>query len=89
MLLAYCGYHTVLRMHQVADFLNIAYVARAHFTYKHLVCCTQIFPYGAHNAKCSIIIFRRHQHVVLGAQKRRQIVFYARFTIAACDADNF
>ena len=89
MLRTYCSNYAYVRMHQVADFLNVAHIFGAHFHYEHFVVGFQHLVDGAGHAQCGVIAARSHKSIEVLRQYTVQVVFCACFAIAACDTHYF
>ena len=63
------GDHAVFRVYDIADSLDILYIACAHFAHEHLMNRLQILTNGAGNAQLGVKIARRAQHIVFTAEK--------------------
>ena len=78
---------TVVRMHDVADFLDLAYIPRAHLADEYLMRWLERLSYRNDDTHRRIVTLRRSEHAVLLLEQSLQEEFYARFAVAPCDAD--
>ena len=89
MLLAYRCHDSDLRMHQVADFFDIARLLGPHFNNKYFVIGLEIFSDGADHTHRGVETARSHHHIIFLRKNAVEIVFGACFSIASGHTDDF
>ena len=87
-LLAHSGYYAVLRMHDVADFLDVSALLGAHLADENFGVRLQHLADGAGHAHWSVEAARSHHHVELFAKDAVQIMLGACLAVTARDADH-
>ena len=83
------GNDTPVRVHHIADLLDIPHMAGAHLTEKDLMVRPQMFPDRPNHAHGRVETLRRHQHAVTGLQQCLQIKLHAGLSVASRDTDDF
>ena len=82
------GDDAVVRVHDVAQLFDVADPFGAHFADEDLVRRLQRTADRLDHAHGGVVAFRRHEHIVLRAQKRVEIILDAGFAVAAGHADH-
>ena len=87
-LFAHGGDDGVKRMDEVADLLDLAHPAGAHFADEDLVRKRDVAAHELHDPHRRVAAAGRHEDVVLDPQKRREEILHAGLAVAPRDADD-